>query len=152
MAIKWPKMAQMTPFLDQWCIPMVSIKFQKKIENARKSAIFWPENHHFRWFDVAIFNRRFSERNPYSSWENGPIDLILFLKRSLGCPPQSYIATFFYFVPNFSKKCIFWTPAVNFWLFLPKTATNLKCVTYHPYHKFCSIFHQLFMLSNLLTF
>ena len=34
MAIKLSKVGQMTPFLDQSCISMVSIKLQKKNENA----------------------------------------------------------------------------------------------------------------------
>ena len=123
MAIKWPKMLQMTPFLDQQCIPMDFIKFQKIFENARKSADFWSENRHFSQFDVAIFDRRFSERNRISSWENGPIDLNFVLKRTLGCPPQSYIFGFFIFSLNFSKNCTFWTPGGdNFRRFWPKVA------------------------------
>ena len=67
MAIKWPKMAQMTPFLDQWCISMVFIKFQNLFENAPFLPKIWPENCHFREFDVAIFDTRFSTEIEWKS-------------------------------------------------------------------------------------
>ena len=129
-------MVQMTPFLDQWCIPMVSIKFQKKMKTRKNRQFFGPKNSIFAnltsWFDVAIFDRRFSERNRYSSWENGSINLILFFKCSLGCPPQNNVGTFFIYCHNFSEDCIFWTPTVNFWPIFSEGTPLLKKTPFWP--------------------
>ena len=48
----------------------------KKIEIARKSAIFRPENRHFRWFDVAIFDTQTSHKSCIGAHTSDPFGLI----------------------------------------------------------------------------
>ena len=60
MAIKWPKMLQMSWNLDQTCISMSFIKFQKTFRNFLKLSDFWPKNHHLARFSRRDFETFFS--------------------------------------------------------------------------------------------
>ena len=68
--IKWPKMLQMSWFMDQKCISMGFIKFWKKnFEKFRKLADFWPKNDHFACIALRFFGTRFSTENVSSLWK-----------------------------------------------------------------------------------
>ena len=69
MAIKWPKMLQMSWFLDQKCISMGFIKFWKNFEKFWKLADFWPKNDHFARIARRFFGTRFSTENVSSLWK-----------------------------------------------------------------------------------
>ena len=60
MAIKWPKTLQMSWNLDQTCISMSFIKFQKIFGKFSKLADFWPKNGHFARFARRDFETFFS--------------------------------------------------------------------------------------------
>ena len=60
IAIKWPKMLQMSWNFDQTCISMSFIKFQKIFEKFSKLADFWPKNGHFARFARRDFETFFS--------------------------------------------------------------------------------------------
>ena len=69
MAIKWPKMLQMSWFLDQKCISMGFIKFWKDFEKFWKLADFRPKNDHFARIARRFFSTRFSTENVSSLWK-----------------------------------------------------------------------------------
>ena len=71
MAIKWPKMLQMSLNSDQTCISMGFIKFLKIFGKFSKLADFWPKNGH-----LARLPRR--EIVPFFSTENvsGPSKML----------------------------------------------------------------------------
>ena len=69
MAIKWPKMLEMSWFLDQKCISMSFINSWKNFEKFWKSADFWPKNDHLARFAHHFFGTRFSTENVSSLWK-----------------------------------------------------------------------------------
>ncbi len=83
-------MVQMTPFLDQWCISMVFIKFQKKIENGPFLVKIWPKNRHFSHFSRRFFGTRFSQESFIEIRPDDPMNLFYGLKCSLGYWLQQY--------------------------------------------------------------
>ena len=60
IAIKWPKMLQISWNWDQTCISMSFIKFQKIFGKFSKLADFWPKNHHLARFSRRDFETFFS--------------------------------------------------------------------------------------------
>ena len=60
MAIKAPKMVQITQILDHWCILMVFIGFQKIFEKFQKLVILPPKNGNFTRFSRRFFGTRSS--------------------------------------------------------------------------------------------
>ena len=60
MAIKAPKMVQITQILDHWCILMVFIGFQKIFEKFQKLVNLPPKNSNFTRFSHRFFGTRSS--------------------------------------------------------------------------------------------
>ena len=69
MAIKWPKMLQMSWNLDQTCISMSFIKFQKIFGKFWKLADFRPKNGHLARVLRRFFNTQFYTVNVSSLWK-----------------------------------------------------------------------------------
>ena len=63
IAIKWPKMLQMSWNLDQTCISMSYIKILKIFWKFSKLADFWPKNGHLARFARRDFETFFSMEN-----------------------------------------------------------------------------------------
>ena len=69
MALKWPKMLQMSWNLDKTCIFMSFIKFQKIFGKIWKLANFWPINGHLAPDLRRFFNTHFYTVNVSSLWK-----------------------------------------------------------------------------------
>ena len=69
IAIKWPKMLQMSWNLDQRCISMSFIKFQKIFGKFWKLANFRPKNGHLARVLRRFFNTQFYTVNVSSLWK-----------------------------------------------------------------------------------
>ena len=77
MAIKAPKMVQITQILDHWCILMVFIGFQKNFEKFQKLVILPPKNGNFTRFSRRFFGTRSSTEK--ASTPPQMLQMILFL-------------------------------------------------------------------------
>ena len=123
IAIKWPKMLQMSWNFDQTCISMSFIKFQKIFEKFSKLADFWPKNGHFARFARRDFETFFS-----TEIVSGPSKMLRLGWKSVYLLPimcLTKVTYFYWIILSFGDFICFQSCGVgHFWSFLANFNEN----------------------------